>query len=58
MKDFNFDQKKEKKIRKKKSSFVKCIDCRALIEEKLSDRYPTCPFCGGANWSDDSEGRG
>ena len=53
MKEFNFDQKKEKKVKKKKIHFVKCLDCRALIAEVLSSRYPICPFCDGANWSND-----
>ena len=53
--DFDFSQEKKKKRKSKGLSkfFVKCLDCRAFIGDAISDRYPTCPFCNGANWSND-----
>lgn len=33
-------------------SFYECLDCRALIGDKVAKQYDTCPFCEGANWSD------
>jgi Zn finger protein HypA/HybF involved in hydrogenase expression len=51
--DFDFSQSKAKKQWRKKRTYVKCMDCRALIETSISGRYPTCPFCDGANWSND-----
>jgi MoaA/NifB/PqqE/SkfB family radical SAM enzyme len=53
--DFDFSQEKTKKRKSKGLSkfFVKCLDCRAFIGDAISDRYPTCPFCNGANWSND-----
>ena len=52
-KGFDFTQPKEKKQWRKKRTFIKCLDCRALIGTKIADRYPTCPFCDGANWLND-----
>ena len=53
--DFDFSQEKKKKRKSKGLSkfFVKCLDCRAFIGDAIFDRYPTCPFCNGANWSND-----
>lgn len=48
-----FDKKRKRPTFVKPKYFVKCLDCRALIADRVADRYPTCPFCDGANWSDD-----
>tara|TARA_R110002012_G_scaffold230107_1_gene402789 strand:- start:12956 stop:13123 length:168 start_codon:yes stop_codon:yes gene_type:complete len=47
------------KKRKRKPAYVKpnwwnkCLDCRAIISDRVTYKYNTCPFCGGANWSED-----
>ena len=53
--DFDFSQEKKKKrrVRGLSNFFVKCLDCRALIGDRVADKYDVCPFCNGANWSDD-----
>ena len=52
--DFDFEVKKPKRVGYKKPKYwVKCLDCRALIGDRVADKYDVCPFCGGANWSDD-----
>ena len=32
----------------------KCLDCRAIFSDRVTERYDTCPFCGGASWSEDN----
>jgi hypothetical protein len=54
MRDFDFTQAKEKKKPAyKKSKFYKCLNkkCRALIAEKLHEKYSVCPFCEGTDWA-------
>ena len=46
---------KKKPAYTKPKSWVKCLDCRAIIADRIADRYPTCPFCEGANWSIDQK---
>ncbi len=53
--DFDFSQPKIKRQLRKKRVFVKCLDCRAVIGSSISNKYQTCPFCDGANWSDDND---
>ena len=49
----------EFKKKRKRPTFVKpkwwnkCLDCDAIISDRVAERYPTCPFCDGANWSSD-----
>ena len=45
---------KKKPAYTKPKSWVKCLDCRAIIADRIADRYDTCPFCEGANWSNDN----
>ncbi len=46
------EKKKKTPAYTKPKSWVKCLDCRAIYADTIADRYPTCKFCGGANWSD------
>ena len=55
--DFDdFEQKKKKTpAYKKPTSWVKCLDCRAIYSDRVweSMHFLDCRFCGGANWSGD-----
>ncbi len=57
MEDINFDdfqtRKRKRRNRGLAKFYIRCLDCRALIGDCVMDKYPTCPFCGGANWSND-----
>lgn len=45
--------KKRKAAYVKAKYWVRCLDCRAIYSDRVASRYPTCKFCGGANWSND-----
>ena len=54
--DFDdFEQKKKTPAYKKPTSWVKCLDCRAIYSDRVweSMHFLDCRFCGGANWSGD-----
>ena len=57
----DFDTEEFNKGRRRKPSYVKpkwwnkCLDCRAIFSDRVTERYDTCPFCGGANWSEDND---
>jgi len=52
--DFDEFKKKRKRPTYVKPRFwVQCLDCDAILSDRVIDRYKDCPFCDGANWSDD-----
>tara|TARA_Y100001938_G_C7944916_1_gene356272 strand:+ start:424 stop:588 length:165 start_codon:yes stop_codon:yes gene_type:complete len=52
--DFDFDVEKPKRLSYKKPKYwVQCLDCDAILSDRVADRYMDCPFCDGANWSSD-----
>ena len=54
MSEVDFDDFATKTKRKpshtKAKFWVRCLDCRAIYSDRVYKDYPTCKFCGGANW--------
>ena len=53
--DFDDFGKKRKPSYVKAKFWVRCLDCRAIYSDRVYQKYATCAFCDGANWSSDNQ---